>query len=1302
VPESYSKKEARREIEEGLAEYLSSPRSKEGIHKELRDSFEEERAKEPLRREDIEREIEEFTRKNLERVLPILLSEEVDSSALIKKLGITNEQIGLLGANYFIREEEGKLRIFQANEFYPDGLPLDDPSSLYGVEIRRDLILALAWAKEAIRIDTQNEANRINSRVPHRYFLRSKNRYLCANDFGMRVFDEGEGKMFEGRVDDAGPFIETIAKEFSRIRENLESAFSPIAERIRKEADKEIPLPNYDDFEDSNEFYKELGEKKAEQRRIIDQRLIDAVFKHFDNNPRDLDLILGAMPKRKGIGHLHFHYDRIIRRYRLIGNDPREDYERFKRYRYKRIERLLREPNDHEKAGTTLPFIFSDLFQKPVIVEDDFDKNVEIEEIKKGVQDILACRAARADEEIKEVFEAAICSRGKGSPYFYNDYQLYDFIRIVGPERAKMIIDADDRAVSRQLEGFDYLRRLGYNLRDWEPAQVRKQLYEASKLAESGIWYYLKGKMEPELRAICIKKGSKVEGKHWLEILGRRKARELFYQGKQMYWLAKEVYKCLGKEEPFYHYESSVDWGIYDFEEIEGSHKRINEYLIRYRNLIIPLLREGFFIEQQEESRGKVTLGLIIKAIESGQDLRGVAIAYDKRRYLEGVVQGKKADDIAFILADWPEKWKEVLSDEEITLYYEYGNDYIQLDPDGLVKYAQWKATTEGKKWSEIFRDEPSKKDDIDFRICLGMQPEEVRDWCRKGAEYVGFKIMQDYLLRFNVTTQETLGQWANWHDALFWVSNIHNLEPEEAKAILAGIQTMEDNRVFAELLPRYSRDRDPLLDQGAIKSLRELKKRVLAIEANIDLSTLPQEVLEITTAPGFNLSALERLSKRANFHDLVEGKMDKEQPFKPYRRIFAERDLTEALREGLGSRELGIKGTALSPRKLFHELKKLIKGRTIGKEGRKMEVADLLDKVPIDLEEEIIQLLRKQKVNIGAIVEAQIHAKSDPEGWVCGNYTDCCMSFGESNNNDYMFNPSTQYFTIKYNDRIVAQSVVVDSIDIETGEDVVVLDNIEVANNYKKFSPFLGRVYQVFWTEYTSKPVKIGAGYSDLIPPGSRLDANNYRPKTPLVYSDAKGEYIYNLPKITGIESIDMAITFANPTERDAELIAKLEKEIYPEGMVQGKSHILDIIKRQREMGVPGGAASFIVRQGKEVAGYLLMLPENSEINPDEKVLHIYDLAILPKFRGKGLTRKMIERVLDVATAYGGAIEAEARASTSYALLMNSRVRRWLESKGFYLVKNEKLPEYMGGEDYYFIRLENRQNPEELELENI
>ncbi len=1292
TPPSLSKKMGQREIEEGVIDYLSSPKSKEGLHPELAESFEVEVSESPLRREDVEREAKEFIERNFDKILPVLLANQASHAHLIRSLGITNEQIGLLGANYFIGEENGRPAIYQADEYNPDGRRVYEND--YNGVSNADL-LALGWAKHSLRMDTQSEADRIGGSVSHRYFLKSQNRYLCKNDFGMRRYDEEEGRMVEGESNDVAPFVQTVGRQFDRVKENLDNAFRPLVEKIREEVQAETEFPNQADIQDWNAYRTEYERVHTEMEREISLRVVEAISAHLQEHPKDRDLIMEAIPVRKVSTQLHFQYDRIARKYGVTGSNPVDDYEKFNRSGHRRIEKLLSEPTDEEKSGTTLRFVHSDLFKKPTIVWGNFEIDSLVSQAKGGVRDVLAQKAAEADPVVSEAFARYRCGRGEQSPYFYNDHQVYDFIRHVGAERASEILDADDRNVSEQMAGFGYLQALGYNLQDWEPTRVKKQLHEAHKLNRANIWRYLhersQGADSEEVR---------MSEQDWLASESKRKARNLFREGKRMYWLAQQVFiksPHHSQDDRFYHQDSYVDWSRYDLSKADVPDEKLSEYLDKHKNLIIVLLGQGaeqdrYGAQVGEAKKGKgATLGLIIQALERGQDLRGVALAHDKERYLEGLIKGEVENDLEFALADWPEEWRESVTQGEIELYYDYANDYVQLDPNGLAKYAEWRATPEGKNWSSVFEQDPQQKSELDFRICLGSQTEEIRSWYKEAAEYVGGATVQDYLLRFNAT-RDTEGRLANWHDVLFWVPNIRKLEAGEAKSILTGIQTMDDNQEFIALLPRYSKERDPLTEHGPVQSIRELKKRILAIESNIDLSELPPEIFEITTAPGFNLAALESLRRRADFQDLVEGKMDKEQPFKPHTRVFAGLDLTQSLREGLGSRKLKIEGTAQSVRKLFHELNQLVKGKTVGKEGRKMQVTDLLDNIPVELEEEIIKLLRDQNVDVGPIIEAQVHAKSDPEGWVCGNYTDCCMPFGASNNDDYMFNRSTQYFTVKYNGRIVAQSVVVDGVDSRDGKDVVILDNIEVANNYKKLSPQLARAYQVFWTEYTSKAVKVGTGYSDLIPPGGKLEGNNYRSKTPLSYSDANGAQIYDLPKMRGVESLDEIVTFANLTERDAQLIAELEAKIYPEGMTQGKAHILDIIQKQRELDVPGAASSFVIRQGNEAVGYLLMLPEDSEVQPGEKCAHVHDMAILPEFQGKGLARQMMERVLDVATAYNVAIEAEARASTSYAMLMNDSVRSWFESRGFYLTKNEKKPKYMDGEDFYFVRFENRQ----------
>ena len=1285
IPEEFSKKRAKQEIEEGLLEHVRSLRSKEGIHPELAESFGVAKAEQPLTRLEFEKDVEDYVAENFEQLLPVFLSNEPNPShsELIQRLGITNKDIGVLGANYFIREQDGKPTIFQTDENYPEGRQLGD------YEVTASDLLALSYVKDAIRIDSRKNTGVAHSKFSHRYYFRAADRYLCVNDFGMRVWSEKENKLVEGDVTNASALVQTVKKRFEEIQSNVQTVDGSEHRRIYEElaeVSKKKQGVEFLNGEESQRIGKEAHELANQN---FSRRLAE--------NPRDKELLITAVPALKVKNQLHFKFEKIAKQYGFMTENPEKDYEQFEQ-NARRAEQLLREPTAEEKVGMSLDFFYSDLHNRPVIDIDDFNRASVIREAKSGVREVLARRLVDTFEPAqKEIFTKYRCGRGEGNPYFYPADQIFDFIKLVGVEKAQKVLATDDRNCSEQMTGFALLQTMHFDITKMEADQLKKQLHQAYTLDRSGLLKYLEERNKNQIEAVQVKLGKKAGDKNWLELLGVKKSRDLFYEGKRMHWLAKQVWQNSPNripEDRFYRDDRNVNWDRYDLSKSDVPEKKLREYLEKHKNLIVALLGQGAnehpTYDQQEQKKGTAaTLGLVIQALERGQDLRGIAIANDKQRYLEGIIKGGVENDLEFAVADWSKELREAVSPEEISLYYEYASDYVLLDPNGLVKYATWRASNEGKQWAELFSKTPEKKSDMDFRICLSGQTEEIRNWYKGAAEHVGSSLMQTYLMRFNAT-RGTDGRIANWHDVLLWSPNIQKLETTDARSILGGIETMDENQEFINLLPRYSKERDPLLSSGPIQSVRELKKRVLGIESNIDMSKFPPELLEITSAPGFNLATLESMRQRSDFQDLFEGKLDKEQPFSPRSRTFVGRTLTDSLREGLGSQKQKIRGTAKDPKGLFFNLNQLIKGRET--DGKKMQVIDLLNSVPVDLEEDIIKLLREQQVDVGPIVEAQVHAKSDPEGWVCGNYTDCCMPFGDPKNDNYMFNPSTQYFTIRYNGRIIAQSVVVDSVNEKDQSDVVVLDNIEVANNYKNLSPLLSRVYQTFWTEYTSKPVKVGTGYSDLTPPGGKLEQNSYRAKTSLYYSDATGSQIYDMPKIRGVESLDKIVTFANLSERDVELIAKMEAEAYPAGMTQGKAHIADVLRKQRELEVPGAASSFIIRQGDEAAGYLLVLPEESETNPGEQAAHVYDMVVLPKFRGSPLARKMMERVLDVATAYKVPIEAEARASTSYPLLMNKRIRSWFESKGFYLTRNEKLPAYLGGEDFYSVRFENRQ----------
>ncbi len=1307
VPSRSSKRRKLEDLEQGKDEYNETPRSSEGIHHDLALEFETERAENPLTRKDLELEVAGFIERNFSELAPMLqlsdfLNEFQDFDSVIRRFNLTNEQIGLLGAGFFIRKKDGNNVLYQADEYNPDGFELCYNS------VDQDSLFALVWAKENLRLDTRPNNHRTKASIAQRYFLRSRGRYLATNDFGMGPAETyGDHVRVEhADVSKANSFISSIKSEIGRVRDNLQLYYrTGYAESAKAAEEAEFLKLGADTNGEFPDGTKIDWDVRREISMKAYRQAADTMYEFLARNAEDRTLLLSSVSSERVRDQLAVDAEAIAEVCGLFTNNPIKDYENLSSFPNS-LEAFLKTEDD-EVGGKSAWLVHADseFYGKTVLFPSAREREVFINDVFFSVKEALGRRVSNTDPETKDLLSFYAMGSSAAS---------YDFVRGIGAKKAEAICNSYVQKYTQTITqglnsnkarhlgtAWNIVGKLGLDTGRATAAELEEKLAEACKFQREGLWEYLEEREQGNVLAATESLGNRARGRSWMEILGSEASQKLFSEARLMYEMAcrvaseQERYDEAQSPDTFLRKHGlhlSIDWKFYDFSQTGLSDDKVTECLGSHTDLLATLIRIATDVRSRvQDPTGMITLSHLIKAVASGRDLHGVALAYDKMRYLNAVIEGDEREDIVLALSDWPQELRKAVTPKEIDLYYEHADDYILRDPDRMLQYATWRASEEGKEYDKLFTNTVESRSDLDFRFCLSNQTPEVRFWYKLASEYIGHEAFQKYFLRFCAVHDDD-GRFANWHDVLYWTPNFVKLEASGVRAILNSIETADENRELTEYLLRYNRERDPLLAYGPVQSLRELKKRVVGIESNIDLSSFPPQVVDIVSAPGFNLAELEQMQKRNDFQALVEGELDKKQPFRPAVRVFAGRSLTEALNEGLGSRKLSIRGTAKDPKGLFNDLRLLVKDRVLGE--KKMEVTDLLQDIPTDLEEKIILLLQEHRVDIGPTVEAQVHAKSDPKGWVCGNFTDCCMPFGDPKNTDYMFNPSTQYFTVKYGGRIVAQSVIVDSLDIAehaTERNVVILDNIEIAKNYQEFSPLIARVYQTFWSEYTSRPVKVGTGYTDLIPPGGELEENHYRAKTHLVYSDAVGPLIYSLPKARGVEALDEIVTYANLTERFAEQVARLEADIYPEGMTQGKAHISEILRRQRELEVPGPASSFIVRQGEEIAGYLLVLPEESELKPGEKVAHVYDMAIKQQFQGKGLARKMMERVLDIAEAYQVPIEAEARASTSYAMLMNERVRRWFESRGFFLTHNKKMEKYLGDEDFYMVRFEHQ-----------
>ncbi|HGJ65546.1 TPA: hypothetical protein ENS27_09175, partial [bacterium] len=349
-PKKFIKEQEReqKEIEKGFAEFLRLPRSKEGIHPQLAEEFEVAKSEKPLKREDVEREIESFVDRNLKTLLPIFLVQDISYSEIIERLKITNEQIGLLGANYYIRVVDGQPKIFKSDEYHPEGYE----ASHYAISVS-DLI-ALAYAKASIRVDSLRESGRTSGKSSHRYYLRSQDRYLCANDFGMRAWSNEEGKMIDGDPTNASRYIQTVKSQIDRIRENIETVAYEAIKRIRTELMEETLQQAGVEYLDYEQY-----QIVAKNARV---RAAQEIAARLSANPKDRELVLKAVPISKVRGHLHSHFYKIAREYGFLSNDPVADYQNFDRNAHK-LQRLIRVPSEQEKAGATLDYIYFDFYK---------------------------------------------------------------------------------------------------------------------------------------------------------------------------------------------------------------------------------------------------------------------------------------------------------------------------------------------------------------------------------------------------------------------------------------------------------------------------------------------------------------------------------------------------------------------------------------------------------------------------------------------------------------------------------------------------------------------------------------------------------------------------------------------------------------------------------------------------------------------------------------------------------------------------------------------------------------------------
>ncbi|MCX6739950.1 MAG: hypothetical protein NTZ49_01840 [Candidatus Parcubacteria bacterium] len=328
---------------------------------------------------------------------------------------------------------------------------------------------------------------------------------------------------------------------------------------------------------------------------------------------------------------------------------------------------------------------------------------------------------------------------------------------------------------------------------------------------------------------------------------------------------------------------------------------------------------------------------------------------------------------------------------------------------------------------------------------------------------------------------------------------------------------------------------------------------------------------------------------------------------------------------------DLGINGSqpAGQAKKLYNDLASFIKDKY---QGKKIVSDYLAEEIPKEDQESVRNILKLNKYEIkGKKMVVQIHRKSDPKGWVAGDFTDCCMRYGTDINYEYMSHEDTAYFTVSVVDEygqedMIAQSVLVAAklkadeipnkkyLDKKRDFPVLAVDNIEIANRGIKYRPAIAKAYNNFFKKHFSdKLVILGTSYNDDggLVTGELENPNMlYEPVRPLKYSDCfehSSCYVLHDPENTknkdGLHLLGLAIYNFS----ESPLLKKLNKAEIEEAQT-----ILDKIGKGEDdedggLNFPDNHSNVFLeknKDAKEVLGYILAADYLSKENEEDKVI--------------------------------------------------------------------------------------------------
>ena len=163
---------------------------------------------------------------------------------------------------------------------------------------------------------------------------------------------------------------------------------------------------------------------------------------------------------------------------------------------------------------------------------------------------------------------------------------------------------------------------------------------------------------------------------------------------------------------------------------------------------------------------------------------------------------------------------------------------------------------------------------------------------------------------------------------------------------------------------------------------------------------------------------------------------------------------------------------------------------RLYGKLSKICSVEDILkgkiQNSDVPFIKEAIGLPKDKVLDASKYFSAKIEPKTSPEFLVAGDASVCCMSFGTEKAIDYAKEKGFGIFNVYYKDRIIANSLIwvnQKKNGDKTEDEMFVIDNIEVAPNYVKYTEQIQALYMALIEDMKKQyPVIIQGGtYNDL-----------------------------------------------------------------------------------------------------------------------------------------------------------------------------------------------------------------------------